>query len=68
MITRTVDQVREDDRLGGCRFGLYHLVLKLVRFHYSTFEGVAASWESKFSRESWPNIWAAVLRNPWQGR
>ena len=25
----------------------------IVRFHYSTFEGVAAAWESKFAWETW---------------
>lgn len=27
----------------------------IVRFHYSTFEGVATSWEAKFGWEDWPD-------------
>src|SRR6202012_326755 len=42
------------DRLGGVGLGSTSSSSSIVRFHYSTFEGVAASWESKFSWESWP--------------
>ena len=42
------------DRLGGVGSGSTSSSSSIVRFHYSTFEGVAASWESKFSWESWP--------------
>ena len=42
------------DRLGGVGSGSTSSSSSIVRFHYSTFEGVAASWESKFSWENWP--------------
>ena len=42
------------DRLGGVGSGSTSSSASIVRFHYSTFEGVAASWEAKFSWESWP--------------
>ena len=42
------------DRLGGVGSGSTSSSSSIIRFHYSTFEGVAASWESKFSWESWP--------------
>jgi Glycine/D-amino acid oxidases (deaminating) len=42
------------DRLDGVGSGSTSSSSSIVRFHYSTFEGVAASWESKFSWESWP--------------
>jgi sarcosine oxidase subunit beta len=41
------------DRLGGVGSGSTSSSASIVRFHYSTFEGVAASWEAKFSWESW---------------
>jgi len=43
------------DRLGDVGSGSTSSSSSIVRFHYSTFEGVAASWESKFSWESWPD-------------
>lgn len=42
------------DRLGGVGSGSTSSSSSIVRFHYSTFEGVAASWEAKFSWENWP--------------
>jgi len=42
------------DRSGGVGSGSTSSSSSIVRFHYSTFEGVAASWESKFSWETWP--------------
>ena len=42
------------DRLGDVGSGSTSSSSSIVRFHYSTFEGVAASWESKFDWESWP--------------
>jgi sarcosine oxidase, subunit beta len=42
------------DRNGGVGSGSTSSSSSIVRFHYSTFEGVAASWESKFSWETWP--------------
>jgi sarcosine oxidase subunit beta len=41
------------DRLGAVGSGSTSSSASIVRFHYSTFEGVAASWEAKFSWESW---------------
>jgi sarcosine oxidase, subunit beta len=41
------------DRLGGVGLGSTSSSSSIVRFHYSTFEGVAASWEAKFDWESW---------------
>jgi sarcosine oxidase subunit beta len=41
------------DRLGGVGSGSTSSSASIVRFHYSTFEGVAASWEAKFSWEGW---------------
>jgi sarcosine oxidase subunit beta len=41
------------DRLGGVGSGSTSSSASIVRFHYSTFEGVAASWEAKFGWESW---------------
>lgn len=41
------------DRLGDVGSGSTSSSSSIVRFHYSTFEGVAASWESKFSWENW---------------
>ena len=42
------------DRLGDVGSGSTSSSSSIVRFHYSTFEGVAASWESKFGWENWP--------------
>jgi sarcosine oxidase subunit beta len=42
------------DRNGGVGSGSTSSSSSIVRFHYSTFEGVAASWESKFGWETWP--------------
>jgi len=42
------------DRLGGVGLGSTSSSASIVRFHYSTFEGVAAAWEAKFSWENWP--------------
>jgi sarcosine oxidase, subunit beta len=41
------------DRLGDVGSGSTSSSSSIVRFHYSTFEGVAASWESKFGWETW---------------
>jgi sarcosine oxidase, subunit beta len=41
------------DRLGDIGSGSTSSSSSVVRFHYSTFEGVAASWEAKFSWEGW---------------
>ena len=41
------------DRLGDVGSGSTSSSSSIVRFHYSTFEGVAASWESKFGWENW---------------
>jgi glycine/D-amino acid oxidase-like deaminating enzyme len=41
------------DRLGGVGLGSTSSSASIVRFHYSTFEGVAAAWEAKFIWESW---------------
>ena len=41
------------DRLGGVGLGSTSSSASIVRFHYSTFEGVAAAWEAKFLWENW---------------
>ena len=41
------------DRLGDVGSGSTSSSSSIVRFHYSTFEGVAASWEAKFGWEAW---------------
>jgi sarcosine oxidase, subunit beta len=41
------------DQLGDVGSGSTSSSSSIVRFHYSTFEGVAASWESKFGWETW---------------
>ena len=41
------------DRLGDVGSGSTSSSSSIVRFHYSTFEGVAASWEAKFGWETW---------------
>ncbi len=41
------------DRLGDVGSGSTSSSASIVRFHYSTFEGVAASWEAKFGWENW---------------
>jgi sarcosine oxidase subunit beta len=41
------------DRLGDVGSGSTSFSSSIVRFHYSTFEGVAASWEAKFGWEMW---------------
>ncbi len=52
-LARTGLRVVSVDRLGGVGSGSTSSSASIVRFHYSTFEGVAASWEAKFSWESW---------------
>ena len=46
-------QVTVVDRLGDVGSGSTSSSSAVVRFHYSTFEGVAASWEAKFGWEAW---------------
>jgi sarcosine oxidase, subunit beta len=41
------------DRLGDVGSGSTSSSSSIVRFHYSTFEGVTASWEAKFGWETW---------------
>ena len=41
------------DRLGDVGSGSTSSSSSIVRFHYSTFDGVAASWEAKFGWETW---------------
>ena len=56
------------DRLGGVGSGSTSSSSSIVRFHYSTFEGVAASFGNPSSAgRAGLNIWAVVLRNPWPG-
>jgi sarcosine oxidase subunit beta len=52
-LARTGLRVVAIDRLGDVGSGSTSYSSSIVRFHYSTFEGVAASWEAKFSWESW---------------
>ncbi len=42
------------DRQPGPGLGSTSASSAIVRFHYSTFEGIATSWEAKFGWESWP--------------
>jgi sarcosine oxidase, subunit beta len=46
-------RVKVIDRLGDAGSGSTSSSSSVVRFHYSTFEGVAASWEAKFGWEAW---------------
>jgi len=41
------------DRLGDVGSGSTSYSSSVIRFHYSTFEGVAAAWEAKFAWETW---------------
>src|ERR1700740_2377396 len=41
------------DRLGDVGSGSTSSSSSIVRFHYSTFEGVAASWVAEFGWETW---------------
>ncbi|CCH78279.1 Oxidoreductase, FAD-binding [Nostocoides japonicum T1-X7] len=41
------------DKAGGAGMGSTSASSAVVRFNYSTWEGVAASWESKFRWEAW---------------
>jgi glycine/D-amino acid oxidase-like deaminating enzyme len=41
------------DRLGDVGSGSTSSSSSVIRFHYSTFEGVAAAWEAKFAWETW---------------
>jgi sarcosine oxidase, subunit beta len=47
------------DRLGDVGSGSTSYSSSIVRFHYSTFEGVAASWEAKFAWETWQDYLGA---------
>jgi sarcosine oxidase subunit beta len=42
------------DRAAGPGMGSTSASSAIVRFHYSTFEGVAAAWEAKHAWEDWP--------------
>ena len=52
-LAKTGLRVVSVDRLGGVGTGSTSSSASIVRFHYSTFEGVAAAWEAKFSWENW---------------
>jgi sarcosine oxidase, subunit beta len=52
-LARTGLRVVTIDRLGDVGSGSTSYSSSIIRFHYSTFEGVAASWEAKFSWENW---------------
>jgi glycine/D-amino acid oxidase-like deaminating enzyme len=41
------------DRLGDVGSGSTSSSSSIIRFHYSTLEGVATAWEAKFSWENW---------------
>lgn len=41
------------DKAGGAGMGSTSASSAVIRFNYSTWEGVAASWESKFRWEDW---------------
>lgn len=41
------------DKAGGPGMGSTSASSAIIRFNYSTFEGVAVSWESKFRWEAW---------------
>jgi glycine/D-amino acid oxidase-like deaminating enzyme len=41
------------DKAGGAGMGSTSASSAIIRFNYSTWEGVAASWESKFRWEEW---------------
>ncbi len=41
------------DKAGGAGMGSTSASSAVIRFNYSTWEGVAASWESKFRWEEW---------------
>jgi len=52
------------DRLGDVGSGSTSSSSSIVRFHYSTFEGVAASWEAKFGWETWRDYLGAPHEEP----
>ena len=43
------------DKGGGAGLGSTSASSAIIRFHYSTFEGVATAWEAKFCWEQWPD-------------
>ena len=52
------------DQLGDVGSGSTSSSSSIVRFHYSTFEGVAASWEAKFGWETWRDYLGAPHEEP----
>ena len=54
------------DRLGGVGSGSTSSSSSIVRFHYSTFGAWPLPGNPSSAGRTGPNIWAAVLRNPWQ--
>ncbi len=46
-------RVTSVDRLADVGFGSTSSSSAIVRFHYSTYEGVAASWDARFGWEAW---------------
>jgi sarcosine oxidase subunit beta len=44
------------DRAAGAGMGSTSASSAIVRFHYSTFAGVAVAWESKHGWEDWPDL------------
>jgi sarcosine oxidase subunit beta len=52
-LTKLGLQVTTVEKLGDVGAGSTSSSSAVIRFHYSTFEGVAASWEAKFGWERW---------------
>jgi sarcosine oxidase subunit beta len=52
-LARAGFSVTSVDRLADVGYGSTSSSSAIVRFHYSTYEGVAASWEAKFGWEAW---------------
>ncbi|GAA1584819.1 FAD-binding oxidoreductase [Kribbella hippodromi] len=52
-LTRAGYSVLVVDKAGGPGFGSTSASSAIVRFNYSTWDGMAAAWESKFRWEAW---------------
>lgn len=52
-LARAGHRVLVVDKAGGPGFGSTSASSAVVRFNYSTWDGMAAAWESKFRWESW---------------
>jgi len=66
-LARTGREVVVVDRLGGPGHGSTSASSAIVRFNYSTWAGVALSWEAKHCWEQWPEHVGAAAGEPLAG-